>query len=150
MQEQINKDLKIALLAGDKTRVETLKSLKNALQYEAVSLNLKLDDLNNDQITKVFAREAKKRQESADLYEKAGAKDRAAQELAEKTIIEIYLPEKLDESVIKSAVEEEISKFDAPSIQDMGKIIGGVRTKLGGAADGSIIAKFVKEALGDQ
>jgi uncharacterized protein YqeY len=73
MQQSIERDLKAALLSGDKEKVEVLKGLKNALQYEAVNSGAKLDELTDEQIQKVFAREAKKRQEAADLYKNAGS-----------------------------------------------------------------------------
>lgn len=147
MIEQIQTDLKTAMLAGDKAKAETLRGLKNALQYEAVLLKVKIEDLNDEQIQKVFAREAKKRQEAADIYRKAGEVERAQKELSEKQIIDGYLPEQLDEATIKAAVEAEIAKLDAPSMQDMGKIIGAVKAKLGGSADGATVARLVKEGL---
>jgi uncharacterized protein YqeY len=95
MQDQIDKDLKTALLAGDKAKVETLRGLKNALQYEAVAIGSKDRSLTDEQIQKVLAREAKKRQEAADLYKQGGNQPRADAELAEKAIIDGYLPEQL-------------------------------------------------------
>lgn len=148
MIEKIQSDLKTAMLAGDKAKAETLRGLKNALQYEAVNLKVKIEDLSGEQIQKVFAREAKKRQEAADIYTKAGETERAEKELSEKAVIDVYLPEQLDEATIKTAVDAEILKLDAPSMQDMGKIIGAVKAQLGGSADGSTVARLVKEGLG--
>lgn len=147
MIEQIQKDLKDAMLSGNKTKAETLRGLKNALQYEAVALKTKVEELSDEQIQKVFAREAKKRQEAADIYKNAGEADRTQKELDEKAIIDTYLPEQLDESAIKTAVDEEIAKLDTPSMQDMGKVIGAVKAKLGGSADGATVARLVKEGL---
>lgn len=147
MIEQIQKDLKDAMLSGNKTKAETLRGLKNALQYEAVALKTKVEELSDEQIQKVFAREAKKRQEAADIYKNAGEADRTQKELDEKAIIDTYLPEQLDESAIKTVVDEEIAKLDTPSMQDMGKVIGAVKAKLGGSADGATVARLVKEGL---
>ena len=147
MQEQIEKDLKSALLAGDKTKSETLKSLKNALQYEAVAQRTKLEDLGDEQMQKVFAREAKKRQEAADLYEQGGNSQRAATELAEKAVIDAYLPEQIGEDKIGETVDQEVAKLENPTMADMGKIIGAVKNQLGTSADGATIAKMVKERL---
>lgn len=147
MQDKIERDLKAAMLAGEKSKVETLKGLKSALQYEAVSLNAKPEDLTDEQRLKVLAREAKKRQEAADLYQKAGEQPRAEAELYEKSVIEVYLPAQLDEAEVKAAVDEEIAKLSSPSMQDMGKIIGAVKAKLGPSADGSTIARTTKELL---
>lgn len=147
MIEQIQSDLKSSMLAGDKAKVETLRGLKNAMQYEAVALKTKIEDLTDEQIQKVFAREAKKRQEAADIYNKAGEAERAQKELGEKKVIDVYLPEQLGEEAIKSAVDAEIAKLETPSMQDMGKVIGAVKAKLGGSADGAKIARLVREGL---
>src|SRR6266404_2231721 len=98
MQEQIERDLKTALLAGDKLTTETLKGIKNALQYEAVSKSTKPEELDEDTVQSVVAKEAKKRQEAADLYQNAGESERADKELAEKKIIAKYLPEQIGEA----------------------------------------------------
>lgn len=147
MLKQIEQDLKVAMLSGDKVKAETLRGIKNVLQYEAVNLGLQESGLNEEQIQKTLAREAKKRQEAADLYLKAGEQERATAELAEKKIISGYLPQQLDESTIKSTVDEEISKLQTPSQADMGRVIGTVRAKLGAQADGATIARLVRQAL---
>jgi uncharacterized protein YqeY len=147
MQEQIERDLKTALLAGDKAKVETLRTIKSSLLNEAISQGARETGLSDEQVQKILTREAKKRQEAADLYQKGGATDRANAELAEKVIIDAYLPEQMGEEQIAKIVDEEIAKSASPSIQDMGRIIGTVRANTGGAADGALIAKLVKEKL---
>ncbi len=149
MLEQLDKDLKTAMLAGDKTRVEVIKGLKNALLYEAVNLGVKDKGLDEVQSLSVLTREAKKRQEAADLYAQAGEAERAKAELAEKAVIDAYLPEQASEAEVQAAVKEEIAKLDNPSPQNMGQMIGAVRAKLG-AVDGALVAKLVKEALAEK
>src|SRR3954447_144609 len=100
MQQQIEQDLKSALLAGDKAKTETLRNIKSALLNEAISQGARETGLSDDQIQKILARESKKRQEAADLYKQGGADDRASAELAEKTIIDAYLPEQMDEEQV--------------------------------------------------
>jgi uncharacterized protein YqeY len=147
LQNKLESDLKAALLGGEKNKVETIKGLKNALQYEAVSLKLKPADLNEEQIFKVLERESKRRQEAADLYSQAGEAERAQKEQSEKAIIDGYLPEKLSEDEVKAVVDEEVAKLDSPTIKDMGRIIGAVRQRLGAQADGATISRLVKEGL---
>lgn len=147
MQDQLEQDLKKAMLGGDKVRAEVIRGIKNALQYEAVAVGASDRKLNDEQIQKVLAREAKKRQEAADLYKQGGNQEKADAELAEKKIIEDYLPEQMDETAIEALVKEEIAKIDSPSMADMGKIIGTVKGKAGASADGAIIARLVKENL---
>ncbi len=147
MQEQIEKDLKAAMLSGDKIKAEVLRGLKNALQYEAVAVGNDDRSLSDEQIQKVLAREAKKRQEAADLYKNAGEQERASTELSEKEVIIAYLPQQPSEETIQQAVNEEVSKLDNPTTADMGRIIGGVRSKLPSSTDGSTIARLVRQAL---
>ncbi len=145
--EQIEKDLKEAMLSGDKKTAETLRVIKSAILYEAVNLNARDSGLSDEQSYKVLGREAKKRQEAADLYSKAGENERAAAETAEKTIIEKYLPEQLGEEEIARLVKEEVAKLDNPTAKDLGWVIGAVRDKSQGRADGGVIARLAKEAL---
>lgn len=147
MQEKIESDLKAALLGGDKVKVETLRGLKSSILNEAIATGAKDKGLDDSQIQKVLAKESKKRQEAADLYKKGGNNDRADTELSEKAIIDAYLPEQVDESIIRAAVTEELAKIDSPSMADMGKIIGAIKGKLGDGADGGTIARLTKEAL---
>jgi uncharacterized protein YqeY len=147
MQESIERDLKTAMLSGDKDKAEVLRGLKNALQYEAVNSGIKKEELSKEQIQKVFAREAKKRQEAADLYKNAGETARADKELSEKAVIDGYLPEQLPEEEVKKIVEEEVAKLDSPAQSDMGRIIGAVKARTAGQADGALIARLVKEKI---
>jgi uncharacterized protein YqeY len=146
--QQIERDLKTALLAGDKTKAETLRGLKSAILNETIAQNARDSGLSNEQIQKIFAGEAKKRQEAADLYKQGGSQERAAAELAEKAIIEAYLPAQIDESEVAKLVDEAVSQAGQPTMADMGRIIGAVRAQVGPQADGALIAKLVKEKLG--
>lgn len=147
IEQELERDLKAAMLAGEKTKVETLRTIKSSLQSEAIALGVKDAGLNEEQAQKVLAREAKKRAEAAELYKNAGEQQRADNELAEKNLIETYLPEQMDESAVAAIVKEEIDKLSASSMADMGKVIGAVRARTGGTADGSLIARLVKEQL---
>jgi uncharacterized protein YqeY len=147
VQEQIDKDLKEALLAGDKGKAETLRGIKSALLNEAISLNARDSGLTDEQIQKVLSKESKKRQEAAELFKQGGSDERAGAELAEKAIIDAYLPEQMDEAAVAKIVDEEIAKAGQPTMQDMGRIIGAVRGRAAGQADGALIARLVKEKL---
>src|SRR3989344_2524408 len=147
MQEKLDRDLKTAMLAGDRARVEVLRGIKNALQYEAVAQKTADRRLNDEQIQKVLAREAKKRQEAADIYRQGGSTERAQAELVEKKIIGEYLPQQLSEAAIAKLVKEEIAKIENPTMAQIGQIIGAVKSKLGVGADGATIARIVKDNL---
>lgn len=147
MQEQLEADLKQALLSGDKAKAETLRTIKSALLNEAISQGARETGLSDEQVQKILGRESKKRQEAADLYQKGGAADRASAELAEKAVIDAYLPEQMDDAEVAKIVDEEIAKAGQVSMQDMGRIIGAVRARTGSQAEGALIAELVKEKL---
>jgi uncharacterized protein YqeY len=147
MQEQIDRDLKAAMLSGDKQKVEVLRGLKSAMQYEALNLRTEDRKLSDEQALKVVARESKKRQETAELYRNNDEANRAEAELNEKKVIDEYLPEQLSEEDITKVVDEEVGKLSATAPSDMGKVISAVRGRLGAQADGATIARLVKERL---
>ncbi len=146
IKNQIDKDLKQAMLAGDKTLVTTLRGVKSAILYAEVSDNARDSGLTDDKIITILQKEAKKRQESADLYGKGGNLEKQEAELAEKEIINQYLPEQLSEAEIVKLVDESINKVGNDQ-QKMGQIIGMVKSESGGNADGALVAKIVKERL---
>lgn len=144
---QIEADLKQAMLAGDKTLVETLRGLKSAILYAEVAAGTRGETDDDAAVQAVLAKEAKKRQESADLFKQGGNNEKAQAELAEKTVIEKYLPEQMSEADIKKVVDEVMAEMGATSAQQMGQVIGQVRARTQGQADGGIIARLVKEKL---
>ncbi len=147
MQEQIDRDLKTAMLAGDKQKTETLRGIKNALQNEAIKTQAPNRVLDEAAIQKVLARESKRRQDTAVVYQNINEQERATAELAEKKVIDQYLPKQLSEEQISQVVQEEIAKLDNPAPADMGRVIGAVKAKLNARADGATIARLVKERL---
>lgn len=147
MQEQIERDLKTAMLAGEKDKAEVLKSVKSAVLNEVISQKLPRDNIDDSLIQKILAKESKARGEAAKVYVDAGAQDRADKELAEKKIIDEYLPQQMSEQEVKALVEKELAEVENPSMQDMGRVIGAVKAKAGASADGALIAKLVKEKL---
>jgi len=146
LKQQIDTDLKTAMLAGNKTLVTTLRGLKSVILYEEVAQNVREAGLPDDEIIKLLAKEAKKRQESADLYSQGGDKERQNAELEEKSIIEKYLPKQLSETEINKLIDEAITKT-GNNQQNMGQIIGQVKQAAGAGADGAVIARLVKERL---
>jgi uncharacterized protein YqeY len=148
LRQQLDDDVKAALLGGDSLRVETLRGLKSVILYADVAAKKRdTGGIADDEILGLLAKEAKKRQESADLYVQGGAQDRADKELAEKVIIESYLPAQLSEAELIKLVDTAIAAEPAEGMQAMGKIIGAVKAQVGNTADGSLIARLVKERL---
>ncbi|MCA9332710.1 GatB/YqeY domain-containing protein [Candidatus Saccharibacteria bacterium] len=147
ISKDIDADLKAAMLAGDKTLATTLRGLKSTILYEEVAKGLRDTGLEDDAIIALLSKEAKKRQESADLYKKGGSEEKAEAELVEKKVIEKYLPAQMSDEELMLIVDEAISSTGASSMQQMGQVIGIVKSKAGVSADGSRIAQLVKEKL---
>ncbi len=147
LKQRLQDDVKAAMLAGDTLRLETLRGLKSVILYAEVAAVKREEGLGDAEVESLLAKEAKKRQESADLYKQGGANDRADKELSEKAIIEEYLPKQLGEDEVAAVVDEVINEVKPEGMQQMGQVIGQVKSRLGNSADGALIAKLVKEKL---
>jgi len=147
MKERLAQDLKTAMLARDSFLTDTLKGLKAAILNQEIANNKREMGLDDAEIENLFAKEAKKRLEAAELYEKGGNQVAADKERREYEVIQEYLPEQLNEEEVTQLVEEAIALTHAATIQDMGKVIGVVKTKAGNSADGALVAKLVKAKL---
>lgn len=143
LKEQINADLKTAMLARNAFETTVLRSLKASILDEEVKLGKREEGLNNDEIETLVAREVKKRKEAASLLDE----ERAKNELKEAEILSKYLPEMASEDEIRAAVKAEISAMGEVSIKQMGAIIGKMKAKFGNSADGAVLARIVKEEL---
>jgi uncharacterized protein len=141
LKDQLNADLKAALLGGDKPRAEVLRGLKSAILYAEVATGNRAVDgeggLDDPAIQTILAKESKKRQESADLYVQGGSQEKADKELSEKAIIDAYLPKQLTEDEIKKLIETVIADTGAGGPQQMGQVIGAVKARAGASADGA-------------
>jgi uncharacterized protein YqeY len=146
LEKQLEDDLKAAMLSGDTARVETLRTLKSVILNKKVADGTRDMAMSNDDVITLLSKESKKRQESADLYVQGGRQELADKELAEKAIIDSYLPERLSEEELGKLVDQAVSSLDGDA--NMGQIIGQVKAKAGAGADGALIAKLVKERLG--
>jgi uncharacterized protein YqeY len=147
LEQRLTDEIKTAMLAGDSTKVTTLRGLKSAILNVKVADGSRDSEMSDDQVIQIFAKEAKKRQESADLYVQGGNQAKADAELTEKALIETYLPAQLSLEDITKLVDEAIATTGASAPSDMGKVIGFVKGKAGATADGSVIAKLAKERL---
>jgi uncharacterized protein YqeY len=150
LKQQLEEDLKTALLAGEKDKATTLRGLKSAILYAEVEQGKRDDGLDDDGITAVLTKEAKKRQESADLYAQGGNNEQSEKELSEKAIIEHYLPEQLSDEKVRDIVNSSIKELGTVTVKDMGKVIGLVKGKTKNLADGATIARIVREELAEK
>ncbi len=144
IEARIERDLKSAMLARDKDKIETLRGIKSVFLYAKVAAGTRGSELSDEEAVKLLQKEAKRREESAELYKQGGESSRAEKELSEKKLIEIYLPAKLSEVELVNIVEEVMLSNVGTN---MGQVIDAVKTKTAGTADGADIARIVKAKL---
>ncbi|MBR1401743.1 MAG: GatB/YqeY domain-containing protein [Prevotella sp.] len=144
--DQISEDIKAAMKARDKVRLETLRNIKKVF-LEAKTAPGANDTLEDDAALKIIAKLAKQGKETAATYTQAGRQDLADAELAQVAVLESYLPKQLSEEEIEAAVREIIAQTGATSMKEMGKVMGIASKQLAGKADGRIISGIVKKLL---
>ena len=145
--EQISNDIKEAMKAKDKVRLETLRNIKKVF-LEAKTAPGANDTLTNDMAVKIMQKLVKQGKDSAAVYEGQGRADLAEGEMAQVRIIETYLPKQLSAEELEAKLKEIIARVGATSGKDMGKVMGVASKELAGLAEGRAISAKVKELLG--
>ena len=144
--DQISNDIKTAMLARDKQRLEALRGTKKEF-IEAKTAKGADGELHDDVALKILAKMAKQRRESAQIYAEQNRPDLAGPELAEAAVIESYLPQPMTDAELEAALKEIIAEVGATSAKEMGKVMGVASKKLAGKADGKAISEKVKALL---
>lgn len=147
LKEQIQNDMKAALLGGNRFEGDVLRDLKAAILNEEVAQGLRDTGLSDTQIETLIAKEVKKRKESIALYQANGRPELAETEQKEIAVLEAYLPQQLSEAEVRTIAQAIIVELGISSPQQMGQLIGAVKAKTGTAADGALVARIVKELL---
>ena len=141
--DQIRADLTAAMKSKDKLTVATLRSVVAAVQ-EAEVAGTSATTLDDEQVQKVIAAQAKRRVEAAEAFEEGGRTEKAADERAELTILEQYLPEQLDADALAVIVERVLAVGGYSTMADMGQAMKAVNAEVAGKAEGRIVAELVK------
>lgn len=141
LKEQISSDLKEAMKSRDDLKLQTLRMLSAALHNEEIAKGGELDEAATHA---VIRREVKKRKEAAESFRAGGRAEQGDKEEAEGKILEIYLPQLMNEAEVLKIVEEEIAAN--PGAQ-LGQIIGAVMKRAAGQADGTAVARLVNQKL---
>lgn len=147
LKEQIQNDMKTALLGGNRFAGEVLRNLRAAILTEEVNTGRREEGLDDASVEQLIAREVKKRRESITLYEQNDRPELAEEERKEIAVLETYLPKALGEDDVRSMVRSAIGELEATGPQHMGQVIGAVKAKAGTAADGALVARIAKEEL---
>ena len=144
--DQISEDIKKAMLARDKVRLEALRGAKKEF-LEAKTAKGANGELTDDNATKILVKMVKQRKESAKIYEDNQRPELAANELAEAAVLEEYLPKQLSAEELEAEVRTIIAETGAAGPRDMGKVMGVASKRLAGKAEGRAISETVKNIL---
>ena len=145
LEKQINDDIKAAMLAKEKTKLESLRAIKAAILLEKAKDGA--ETIADEAVVKIIQKLVKQRKESAEIYAQQNRPELAENELAEIAGMEPYLPKQLSEAEIETAVKAVITQVGASGPQDMGKVMGAATKQLAGQADGRVISEMVKRLL---
>ncbi|MDE5749794.1 MAG: GatB/YqeY domain-containing protein [Duncaniella sp.] len=144
--DKISADIKAAMLAREKVRLETLRGIKKEF-IEAKTAKGADGQLSDDQAMKILAKMVKQRKETAAIYEQQNRIDLRDNELAEAAVIEEYLPKPLSDEELTAELTRIIAEVGATSAKEMGKVMGVASKALAGRADGKVISAKVRELL---
>lgn len=147
LRDDINTALKDAMKAGDKRRVSTLR-LVNAAIKDRETRGAERVTLSDPDILDVMGKMIKQRQESLDIYEKAGRADLATQEREEMQIIAAYLPKQMSDIEVGSAISALVKELEAASLKDMGRTMAALKERFAGRMDFAKASAAVKKLLG--
>ncbi len=144
LKEKLMEDLKDAMKNHDEVKKNTVTMIRAAIKQIEVDKRVELDD---NEVTEIISKEAKKRKDALAEFEKAGREDLIAQTNEELAIIKTYLPEELSAEELTKIIEDTIKEVGAETMKDMGKVMQAVKVKTAGRADGKTINEIVKSKL---
>ncbi len=144
LKDQLTTDMKAAMKGGDKQTLGVIRLVNAAIKQREVDERIELDDA---QVVAVLDKMVKQRRDSVAQYEAAGREDLAQVERDEITVIERYLPAKMDEASIAAEIEAAVVETGAAGPADMGKLMGVLKPRLAGKADMGLVSKLVKQRL---
>jgi uncharacterized protein YqeY len=144
--DTISNDIKVAMLAKDKIRLEALRGVKKEF-LEAKTAKGSDGELSDETATKILQKMVKQRKESAAIYTEQSRPELAEKELAEVSVLENYLPKQMSPEELEKTIQEIIAQTGAVSAKDMGKVMGAATKALAGKAEGRLISETVKRLL---
>jgi uncharacterized protein YqeY len=144
--DQISADIKTAMLARDKVKLEALRGIKKEF-IEAKTAKGGDGNLADEVAVKILMKMQKQRKDTAAIYTEQGRPELAETELAEAAVIEAYLPAQMSDADLEAAVVAIIAQVGAAGPQDMGKVMGVATKQLAGKTEGRLISEKVKALL---
>ena len=147
LAEKINNDIKQAMLAKDKRKLEALRAIKAGLLLVKTGKDKSSGEIPETVEMQLLQKLVKQRKESAEIYRQQNRDDLAEEELYQAGIIETYLPKQMSDEEIAAIVKVIVEETGAESMKDMGKVMGAAAKKLAGKADNKKISMIVKSIL---
>lgn len=144
--DQVSEDIKKAMLARDKVRLEALRGAKKEF-LEAKTAKGANGELSDENATKIIVKMVKQRKESAKIYQENNRQELADNELAEAAVLEEYLPKQLSADELEAELRTIVAETGAAGPRDMGKVMGIASKRLAGRAEGRAISEAVKNIL---
>jgi len=148
LEVQINSDIKAAMIAKDKRKLEALRAVKSALLLIKTGKDTSFAEVPKELELKTLQKLIKQRKESAEIFKTQGRTEMAEEEIYQADIIQAYLPAQMSEDEVKAIVEKIIADTGASSMKDMGKVMGMASKQLAGKADNKIVSNIVRTLLG--
>ena len=150
LREQINESIKSAMKSKDKQRLSTLRLVSSAIKYAEIEAERTGKTLSDDDILSLLQRMIKQRQESVDIFDKAGRKELADQERGEIEVIKGFLPQQMSEAEAGEAIGAIIKEIGAQGVKDMGKVMAALKQAYAGKMDFGKASGLVKTLLTPQ
>jgi len=147
LEEKINNDIKVAMLAREQEKLEAIRAVKAAILLEK-SKESGTGAVDEAAELKILQKLVKQRRESAEIYRSGNREDLAKKEVFEASIIETYLPQQLSQEDVAEKIKKIIADTGASSMKDMGKVMGIASKEFAGRADNKMISEIVKRLLG--
>lgn len=147
LAEKINEDLKQAMLAKDKRKLEALRAIKSALLMIKTGKDAGVAEIPKNVELQMLQKLVKQRKETAEVYKQQNRPELAEEELYQADIIEAYLPKQMDLEEVRIIVQQIADEVGATSIKDMGKVMGEATKKLAGKADNKTVSEIAREIL---
>lgn len=144
IKQQLQADMKTAMKAGEKAKLQTIRSINAAIKQREVDERIELQD--ND-VLAILEKLAKQRKDSLTQFEDAGREDLAVVEREELAIIQTYLPQQLEQSEVEAIIRETVAEVGATEMKDMGQVMAVLKPKLAGRADMGKVSGLVKQAI---
>ncbi|MBL4670225.1 MAG: GatB/YqeY domain-containing protein [Flavobacteriales bacterium] len=146
LSEQINADIKKAMLAREKDKLEALRAVKAAIMLEATKTGSSTE-ISDETVLGIIQKLVKQRKDASTIFKEQNREDLAKDEDFQIGVLSVYLPAQMGEDEVRKVVQDTIAQVGATGPQDMGKVMGPVMGKLKGKADGKLISALVKECL---